>query len=59
MATDRELDIESYSDFGVLLRLARDLAQAEKIGDPERIAEARKKHDDYKEECLNSDWMIP
>jgi len=45
------------TNFGVLLRLAHELAEAEKTGDSDKITVAKKAHDDYKGLCLSADQM--
>lgn len=49
--------IEIVTDFRVLMRLARAVGQAEKIGDQEALAKARAEHDAYKDLCLRADRM--
>lgn len=45
------------TDFGVLLRLASNLAIAEKSGNLEHIESAKKEHDEYRDLCLKADRM--
>jgi hypothetical protein len=40
-----------------LLQYAKELGEAKKSGDKDRIEKAQKKHDEYKEMCLRSDYM--
>ena len=49
--------IETRTDFGTLMRLAGAVGDAKKAGDPERLAEAQKAHDEYRDLCLESDSM--
>lgn len=42
---------------GTLLRLAAELGKARKVGDPQGIQEAQKRHDDYLEVCRRADEM--
>ena len=49
------MTIKVVINFGVLLRLARDLAIAEKSGDPKKIEEAKIAHDNYRSLVLDSD----
>lgn len=49
--------IEIVTDFGVLLRLAKAVGQAEISGDQEAIAKAKAEHDAYKDLCLRADRM--
>jgi len=45
------------TDFRVLLKLAYELGQAEKVGEPDKIAAAKKRHDEYKDLCLQAERM--
>lgn len=45
------------TNFGVLLRLAKKQAEAEKSGDQEAIKKATAEHMAYKKLCLESDEM--
>jgi len=45
------------TNFGSLLRLARELYNAEKSGDLAQIEKARQAHDEYKKLCLEADEM--
>lgn len=42
-------------DMRTLMKYAYDLGQARLSKDPERIAEAKEKHDSYKRICLDAD----
>lgn len=46
------------TDFRVLMRLAKEMGQAEKSGDHEVFAKAKVAHDAYKDLCLKADRMI-
>ena len=50
--------MKTVTFFSTLMRLARELADAERSGDKERIAEASRKHEEYRQACLRSDLMI-
>ena len=41
-----------------LMCYAREVGEAKKSGDPQRIAEAQRKHDEYKALCLRADEML-
>lgn len=45
------------TNFGVLLRLAKAQAEAEKSGDKDRIKKATEAHMAYRELCLKADNM--
>lgn len=45
------------TDFGHLMRLAKAEGDAKKSGDPERIKAAEEAHQDYREQCLQSEEM--
>ena len=45
------------TNFNILLYYARELARAEKSGDPTWIEKAKADHDAYKELCLSADRM--
>jgi len=49
------MSIKVVTDLRTLIKLARELAIAEKSGDNVRIQQAKQKHDDYKECILTSD----
>ncbi len=51
------MTIKLATSFGELMRLAHELGRAEKSGDQEWIAEAKKAHDAYRDICLESDQM--
>jgi hypothetical protein len=50
--------IKVVTYFSVLCSLARELAEAEKSGNQEKIEKAKVAHDNYKQLCLESDEMI-
>lgn len=52
------MSVKVYTNFGVLLRLARALAVAERTGDVELIKKAKFEHDQYKELCISADEML-
>lgn len=41
-----------------LFKYARELGEAKKHGDAAKIAEAEKRHEEYRKLCLESDEMI-
>lgn len=51
------MSISIITDFRTLLQLARELSDAEKEGDVDKINKARVKHDEYKDLCLKADRM--
>lgn len=44
--------------WSTLLKYAKELATAEKSGNPDLIAVTKKRHDDYVEVCKESDGMV-
>lgn len=44
--------------WSTLLQYAKELATAEKSGNPDLIAVAKKRHDDYVELCKEADGMM-
>ena len=56
MSGERVLEI--VTSFDTLMRYAKELGDARKSGDPKRIAEAKAKHDAYRDHCLTSDRMM-
>lgn len=46
------------TDFRVLLKLAKDMADARKKGDESEIERATKIHNDYRDLCLLADEMV-
>jgi len=51
------MSVKVITHFGTVLRLASELAEAEKTGDQEAIAKAKSAHDDYVELCKTSNEM--
>ena len=49
--------MKTVTFFFTLLRLARELAEAEKSGNVEKIRKATDKHNSYRQACLASDEM--
>lgn len=50
--------MEIVVSWQTLIMYARELGQARLSGDPERIREAKKRHDDYVAICKKADRMI-
>lgn len=50
--------IRVVTSFGTLMRLAKAVAEAKRGGDRDKIAEAVKAHEDYKQMCLKADEML-
>jgi hypothetical protein len=50
--------METVTYWSTLIQYAKEQAAAEKSGDQARIAEATKRHQDYKALCLSSDKMV-
>ena len=48
---------KTVTSFQTLMQLATELAAAERTGDEQKIEEAKRKHDSYKELCLKADSM--
>ena len=46
------------TNFSTLMKLAYELGKAKQSGGKERIAEAKERHDDYKDLCLSADEMV-
>ncbi len=46
------------TNFGTLMKLASELGKAKQSGDIDRINEAQRKHDEYRDLCLQSDQMV-
>lgn len=55
---NRWLPMKVYTSLHTLMKLAYELGQARKSGDEERIREAEKRHDEYRDLCLESDAMV-
>jgi len=49
--------VKIITDFRILMQYAYELGEAKKTGDLEKIAEAQKRHDIYRDICLDSDEM--
>lgn len=49
--------MEIITSWQTLMKFAKELGDARVSGDKERIAVAQKKHDDYRDACLQSDKM--
>lgn len=49
--------LKTVTDIRVLMKLAKELGNARKSGDINRINEAQKAHDEYRDLCLASDEM--
>lgn len=49
--------IKIVTSFSTLLRLARNLSNAEANGNKELIAKAKAAHDSYRDLCLKADGM--
>ena len=50
--------MEIVTSWETLMMYAKELGQARLSGDEERIAEAERKHDEYRDICLKSDRMV-
>lgn len=50
-------NLKIVTNFGVLLRLAKAQADAEKEGDPDKIKKATQDHESYRQLCLKADRM--
>ena len=50
--------VKIITSFYTLMQYAHELGQARLSGDRERIEEAQKKHDEYRDVCLKADKMI-
>lgn len=46
------------TSWATLMTLAKELGQARLSGDEERIQEAQKAHDEYRDICLRADEML-
>lgn len=44
--------------WSTLMKRAKDLGEAKKSGDPEKIRIAQERHDEYRDMCLKADEMI-
>jgi hypothetical protein len=51
------MSVKVVTSLGVLMRYASELGKAKISGDADKIAEAQKKHDEYKKLCLEADEM--
>lgn len=49
--------LKTVTDLRTLMHLAKALGDARKSGDEKRIAEAQRRHDEYRDLCLSSDEM--
>jgi hypothetical protein len=49
--------IKVVADFGTLMRFASALGKAKQNGTEAEVAEAQRKHDEYKQVCLDADEM--
>lgn len=49
--------MELRTNLGHLLRLAKQLGDAKKSGDPDKIKAAKQAHDTYRDICLKSNTM--
>ena len=52
------MSIEIVTSWQTLIHYAKELGQARRSGDKERIDKAKKKHDEYRDMCLKSDRMV-
>jgi len=52
------MSISIVCSWTTLMRYAKALGDAKKSGDIDRICEAQKVHDNYRDLCLRSDRMI-
>jgi hypothetical protein len=50
--------LKIITSFSALMLYASELGKAKKSGDEEWIKRAQKKHDEYRDLCLQSDKMI-
>jgi hypothetical protein len=50
--------LKTVTFFSTLMRYAREQAEAEKGGDQAKIAEAKKRHEDYRQAVLASDECV-
>lgn len=50
--------MEVVTFWTTLMQYAREEAEAEKSGDPERIRVAHARHEAYRQQCLKADRMI-
>jgi hypothetical protein len=50
--------MKTITSFTTLMMYAKQLGDARKSGDVERIKQAQKEHDEYRDMCLESDEMI-
>lgn len=49
--------METITSWQTLMMLAKDLGDARKSGDEEKIQQARQAHDSYRDLCLRADCM--
>ena len=49
--------IKLVTNFGILMRLAKEESEAKKLGDKERIKKAEEEHESYRQLCLMADSM--
>jgi hypothetical protein len=50
--------MKTITFFATLMQLAKEEADARSSGDPVRLAEAERKHEEYRQLCLNADEII-
>jgi len=49
--------VKVVASFSTLMKLAKEVGDARRSGDKERLAEAERAHDAYKEICLKADEL--
>ena len=54
----RDSKLTIVASFPELMRRAKALGDAKKYGDPDKIAEAQKQHDDYHALCMTADKIL-
>ena len=52
------MSVEIVTYWTTLLQLAKAQVDAEKDGNPVKIAEATRKHEEYRQLCLSADKMV-
>lgn len=55
---DEHTGIKTVTYFATLMGLAKAEAEARASGDPVRLADAERKHEAYRQACLNADEMV-
>jgi hypothetical protein len=50
--------MKTIANFGILMRLAKELGKAKKSGDKKRIKKAKEDHDAYAKICKEADELI-